>query len=85
LIQALRDEAHRFAITYHRDLRLKRTLHTELTEISGIGEKIAQKLLIAFGSVDGVRHADRKALEDIVGKSAAAKVFNFFNEAAELD
>lgn len=68
LIQQIRDEAHRFAITYHRQLRDKRTLQTELTEIKGIGEKIAHKLLVAFGSVENILKADIKEIEKVVGK-----------------
>lgn len=67
LIQSLRDEAHRFAIEYHRTLRDKRTFQTELTTIDGIGEKTAQKLLITFGSVERVKNADRVDLEKAVG------------------
>lgn len=67
LIQSLRDEAHRFAIEYHRTLRDKRTFQTELTTIDGIGEKTAQKLLITFGSVERVKKADREDLEKTVG------------------
>jgi len=54
LIQQIRDEAHRFAITFHRSLRDKRTLHTELTEIVGIGIKTAEKLLTKVGSIKAV-------------------------------
>jgi len=67
LIQSLRDEAHRFAIEYHRTLRDKRTFQTELTTIDGIGEKTAQKLLITFGSVERVKKADREDVEKVVG------------------
>jgi excinuclease ABC subunit C len=74
LLQRVRDEAHRFAITYHRALRAKRTLQTELTQIPGVGEKTAKKLLQDFGSVDKVREADEGALQQSVGKAASAKV-----------
>lgn len=67
LIQSLRDEAHRFAIEYHRTLRDKRTFQTELTTIVGIGEKISQKLLITFGSVERIKKAEREDLEKAVG------------------
>ncbi len=60
LLQRIRDEAHRFAITYHRNLRAKRTLQTELTQIPGIGEKGAKKLLQTFGSLAGVRGGARR-------------------------
>lgn len=70
LLQQIRDEAHRFAITFHRSLRDKRTLQTELTEIDGVGEKIAQRLLIRFGSVEGVKQAKPEELEKTSGKKA---------------
>ena len=74
LLQRTRDEAHRFAITYHRALRAKRTLQTELTQIPGIGPSTAKKLLQAFGSATQVREAGEPALTEAVGKTAAAKV-----------
>jgi excinuclease ABC subunit C len=74
LLQRIRDEAHRFAITYHRNLRAKRTLQTELTQIPGIGEVMAKKLLQAFGSVAGVRQAEPEALAEQIGAAAARKV-----------
>jgi excinuclease ABC subunit C len=74
LLQRVRDEAHRFAITYHRKLREKRTLQTELTKIPGVGAATAKKLLSAFGSVEAVRGAEEGALEAAVGKAATAKV-----------
>jgi excinuclease ABC subunit C len=74
LLQRVRDEAHRFAITYHRKLREKRTLQTELTKIPGVGAATAKKLLQAFGSVEAARGAEESALEAAVGKAAAAKV-----------
>ncbi len=78
LLQQLRDEAHRFAITFHRSLRDKRTLRTQLTDIPGIGQKTAQKLLIEFGSVEGVRNATVTDLEALIGNKSAEKVYTFF-------
>ncbi|HJW10032.1 MAG TPA: excinuclease ABC subunit UvrC [Holophagaceae bacterium] len=74
LLQRTRDEAHRFAITYHRALRAKRTLQTELTQIPGVGELTARKLLQAFGSVARVREAAEADLTEAVGRAAATKV-----------
>jgi excinuclease ABC subunit C len=74
LLQRIRDEAHRFAITYHRALRAKRTLQTELTQVPGIGPATAKKLLQAFGSATRVREAEEKDLVEAVGRASAAKV-----------
>jgi excinuclease ABC subunit C len=74
LLQRIRDEAHRFAISYHRALRAKRTLQTELIQIPGIGPATAKKLLQAFGSVTQVREAEEAALVAAVGPAATAKV-----------
>ena len=74
LLQRIRDEAHRFAVTYHRNLRAKRTLQTELTQIPGIGPLTARKLLQGFGSVQAVREAPLADLEAGVGPAAARKV-----------
>jgi len=78
LIQSLRDEAHRFAIEYHRTLRDKRTFQTELTGIDGIGEKTAQKLLITFGSVENVKKAERHELEKCVGIKVTDTLYQYF-------
>jgi excinuclease ABC subunit C len=77
LLQRIRDEAHRFAITYHRALRAKRTLQTELTQIPGIGPTTAKKLLQAFGSAAQVREAGAAALIEAIGKAGAAKVLTW--------
>jgi len=74
LLQRIRDEAHRFAITYHRALRAKRTLQTELTQIPGIGPATAKKLLQAFGSATQVREAGEGDLVGIIGVAASRKV-----------
>jgi excinuclease ABC subunit C len=74
LLQRIRDEAHRFAITYHRALRAKRTLQTELTEIPGIGQATARKLLQLFGSVKALREVTDVELTEKAGKAVAAKV-----------
>jgi len=79
LLQQIRDEAHRFAITYHRQLRDKRTLHTELTDIPGIGIKKAQKLLIELGSVESIKKADFEKLADKVGEKSASALKEYFS------
>ena len=81
LLQRVRDEAHRFAVTYHRSLRDKRTLSTELTEIEGIGEKTAQKLLIEFGSVENLKEVMKNnfnIIERSAGKKVAGKLKEWF-------
>ncbi|HPI18908.1 MAG TPA: excinuclease ABC subunit UvrC [Candidatus Kapabacteria bacterium] len=78
LIQQLRDEAHRFAITFHRQRRAKRTLQTELTEIKGIGEKTAQKLLIKFGSVEKIKNTSKDDLEKEIGTKLAENILEHF-------
>ncbi|HLX11988.1 MAG TPA: excinuclease ABC subunit UvrC, partial [Bacteroidota bacterium] len=83
LLQQIRDEAHRFAITYHRELRKKRTLQTELDLIEGIGKQRAKKLLEVFGSVQGVKFATSEQLGEIVGEKVAAKIKDYFSEDAE--
>jgi len=79
LLQQLRDEAHRFAITYHRDKRSKRTFSTELLKIEGIGETKAKKLLETFGSVKRVKEADLEQLVAAAGKVTGKAVFDYFN------
>jgi excinuclease ABC subunit C len=80
LLQQIRDEAHRFAITYHRSLRTKRTLQTELDLIEGVGKKRAKELLAVFGSVQGVKFATSEQLEEIVGQKVAIKIKEYFSE-----
>ncbi|NTW64471.1 MAG: excinuclease ABC subunit C, partial [Chlorobiaceae bacterium] len=83
LIQQLRDEAHRFAVTYHRKLRTERTIETELTTIQGVGEKTAQKLLRHFGSVDRIREAGIDELRAAAGNKTAALLFRFYHPVEE--
>ncbi|MFN0158056.1 MAG: excinuclease ABC subunit UvrC [Bacteroidota bacterium] len=85
LLQQIRDEAHRFAITFHRTLRSKRTLQTELDLIEGIGKKRAKELLEAFGSVQGVKFATQEQLAEIVGEKVAAKIGEYFAAPLEQD
>ncbi len=78
LLQQLRDEAHRFAVTYHRKLRSERTLQTELTTIAGIGEKTAFKLLKQFGSAESVAKATIEELRAAAGAKAANAIYRFY-------
>ncbi len=83
VIQHARNEAHRFAITFHRDQRSRNALGTELTNIPGIGEKIANKLLIFYGSVGKIKLQTISAMATVVGLSAAKKVYNYYNKDEE--
>lgn len=74
LIQQLRNEAHRFSLAHHRNRRSKSALKTSLTDIPGVGQKTAEKLLRAFGSVAGVKRASREDLEKIAGKKIAERI-----------
>lgn len=83
LLQHVRDEAHRFAITFHRERRSKRTFTSELFEIKGIGEKVAQKLLSAM-SLEEIKKASTEDLEKIVGKAKSKIIFDYFNGTTEI-
>jgi excinuclease ABC subunit C len=74
LLQRVRDEAHRFAVTAHRGKRSRRTIRTALTDVPGIGPATAKKLLRVFGSLDGVRGAADEALVEAAGSRAAAAI-----------
>ena len=74
LIQQVRNEAHRFAITFHRNTRSKKFTTTELTGIKGVGEKTAEKLLKHFGSVRKIKDATDEELIKIVGPAVAKKI-----------
>ena len=83
LIQQARNEAHRFAITFHRDLRSKNFIDTELNNIPGIGEKTAHKLLTHFGSVRKVREALASELIEVLGMAKAKVVKAYFDKEGE--
>jgi excinuclease ABC subunit C len=78
LLQNIRDEAHRFAITFHRERREKRIINTELEEIDSIGPEKARKLLSELGSVESVKHASEETLIKIVGKRSADELIEYF-------
>ncbi len=80
LVQRIRDEAHRFAVSHHRRKRSKRTLRTELTEVRGVGSVRARKLLRAFGSLEGVRGASLGDLESVVGPTLARTLRSLFGD-----
>ena len=78
LLQQVRDEAHRFAITFHRTRRSKRIIKTELTDIAGIGKETAKLLLQNFGSVDAIKNSSADEIEKIIGKKKAELVISYF-------
>jgi excinuclease ABC subunit C len=80
LIQQARNEAHRFAISFHRDQRSKNFLQTQLTGITGIGNVTAQKLLKAFGSVQRLRDADPEEISKVAGEKMAKRLKEYFEE-----
>lgn len=82
LIQQLRDEAHRFGITHHRNKRDKGTLKTELTEIKGIGQQTAELLLREFGSVTKIKRLDKESIAAKTGQAKAKIIFQYFQNKA---
>jgi excinuclease ABC subunit C len=78
LLQQIRDEAHRFAVTFHRRARAMRDLRSELDGVPGVGPRRRRTLLTTFGSVAGVRRATREELESVVGRKVADAVLAFF-------
>ncbi len=78
LLQQIRDEAHRFAITFHRKRRNKRTFTSELTTIKGIGPSTAQMLLKQLGSVSTIKKESLEKITAVVGKKKAELIFKYF-------
>lgn len=78
LIQHCRNEAHRFAINFHRQLRSKAMITTELTDIPGVGAKTAEKLLTTFGSIKSLRSKSVETIASEIGTAAAKKVWDYF-------
>lgn len=81
MIRRIQDEVHRFAITYHRTLRDKRTLHSILEDIPNVGEKRRRNLLMKFGSVENIRKAtyDELLETESIDKKAANSIIDYFN------
>jgi excinuclease ABC subunit C len=78
LVQKIRDESHRFAVSYHRKRREMRDRDSELLAIPGVGPRTRQRLLEHFGSVRGVRQATPDALTAVVNAATAEKIRNHF-------
>jgi excinuclease ABC subunit C len=78
LVQQIRDEAHRFAVAFHRKARSMRDLRSELDSVPGIGPRRRKALLVAFGSLAGVRRASREELTAVVGAKTADAVVGYF-------
>jgi excinuclease ABC subunit C len=81
LVQEIRDEAHRFAVTFHRKRREMRDRKSELLEIPGIGERTRQRLLEHFGSVQAVKTADAAALSAVVTRPQAEAILSHFRKS----
>lgn len=79
LLQQIRDEAHRFAITFHRSRRSKRIIKSELTDIKGIGPETAKKLLTKLGSVNGIKNSNFEELTELIGKQKAQIILKHFS------
>ncbi len=85
IIQHLRNEAHRFGITFHRNQRSKNAIDSGLTKIPGIGDKTMEKLMIQFKSIKRLGETPEEEIIKIVGKSKAEKVRAFFNSPEKKD
>jgi excinuclease ABC subunit C len=83
LVQQIRDEAHRFAVTYHRKRRQIRDRATELREIAGIGEQTTRRLLQHFGSLRAIQQADAAALSAVVSRRQAEAILEHFRKSQE--
>jgi excinuclease ABC subunit C len=85
LMQKIRDESHRFAVTYHRKRRQMRDRDSELLSIPGVGPRTRQRLIEHFGSVRGIKQAAPDALTAVVNAATAEKIRNYFAAAAAND
>lgn len=80
VIQHMRNEAHRFGITFHRQKRSKAAIETELEEISGIGQKTSVELLKHFRSVTRIKEATKQELTEVIGNAKAVKILEFYSK-----
>jgi excinuclease ABC subunit C len=79
LVQQVRNEAHRFAISFHRQLRSKKGMHMVLDELQGIGPRRKAQLLEHFGSLENLRSASEKQIQDRVGTKTGAKLYSLLH------
>ena len=79
VLQQIRDEAHRFGITFHRNLRSKAAIQSALREIKGVGEKTEQRLILHYGSVARIASAPLEELSSLVGADLAVKIHDYLN------
>ena len=85
LVQLVRDEAHRFAVTFHRKRREIRDRKTELLDIPGIGAQTTRRLLQHFGSLEAVKQADAAALASVVSRPQANAILQYFQKNIEVE
>ena len=85
LVQQIRDETHRFAVTFHRQRRIKRRIRTSLTEIPGVGERTARKLLRRFGSVTQLKRTTLEELSEELPRAQAERVFEALREGVKVN
>ena len=83
VLTRIQDEVHRFAITFHRDKRSKRALHSELDDIPGIGPKTKVQLIKAFKTIKKIKEADIEAISTIIGRKKAEIIINYFKNKEE--
>ena len=85
LIQQIRDETHRFAVTFHRDRRAKRQTKTALSEVPGVGPRTAQKLLREFGSVANIHRAGVEKISAVISRKSAEKILAHLESSHTFD
>ena len=85
VLQHIRDEAHRFGITFHRNLRSKAAIQSALREIKGVGDKTEQRLLLRYGSVAKIAAAPLEELSALVGADLAVRIHDYLNEEPSHD
>ncbi|MGM9779571.1 MAG: excinuclease ABC subunit UvrC [Prevotella sp.] len=83
VLTRIQDEVHRFAITFHRDKRSKRALHSELDDIPGIGPKTKELLIKAFKTIKKIKEADIEAISNVIGRKKGEVIINYFKNKEE--